>query len=221
LDTASASAYVFPLYINQEKNLMGNDSRIPNLNIDIVNQIADKLGLNFTEEKESTLNTFSPIDLLDYIYAILNSPKYRLDYNELLKDTFPKIPFPKIETFWKLVALGSELRSLHVFDNPILDNLITSYPISGNNHVFIKGGQQGSVKFEKGNVFINENQYFENISEDVFNLFIGGYQPAQKWIKDRNGSTLEIEEILHYQKMIVALTETDRIMKAIDLIGII
>jgi len=58
---------------------------------------------------------------------------------------------------------------------------------------------------------MTSEQYIDNI---------GGYQPAQKWLKDRKGRTLEFDEILHYQKIIVALSETDRIMKEIDLMGV-
>ena len=71
-----------------------------------------------------------------------------------------------------------------------------------------------------GSVYINETQYFDNVPEVAWNFYIGGYQPAQKWLKDRKERKLEMEDIFHYQKMIVALTETDRIMKDIDKIEI-
>ncbi|HRG77229.1 MAG TPA: hypothetical protein PLX69_21905, partial [Leptospiraceae bacterium] len=66
------------------------------------------------------------------------------------------------------------------------------------------------------NVYINDKQYFANVPEVAWNFYIGGYQPAQKWLKDRKDRALGYEDILHYQKIIVALTETDRIMKEID-----
>ena len=71
-----------------------------------------------------------------------------------------------------------------------------------------------------GRVCINETQYFANVPEVAWNLYIGGYQPAQKWLKDRKERELGFEDILHYQKIIVALTETVRIMKEIDKIEI-
>ena len=67
-----------------------------------------------------------------------------------------------------------------------------------------------------GNVYINETQYFANVPAVAWNFYIGGYQPAQKWLKDRKDRTLGFEDILHYQKIIVALTETDKLMKEID-----
>jgi hypothetical protein len=69
-------------------------------------------------------------------------------------------------------------------------------------------------------LYINETQYFDNVPETSWNFLIGGYQPAQKWLKDRKDRKLEFEDILHYQKIIVALSETDRLMKEIDKIEI-
>lgn len=63
-------------------------------------------------------------------------------------------------------------------------------------------------------------QYSSNVPELAWNFYIGGYQPAQKWLKDRKDRELTYDDILHYQKIIVALTETDRIMKEIDEVGV-
>ncbi|MBU0567647.1 hypothetical protein KKC52_06295, partial [bacterium] len=67
-----------------------------------------------------------------------------------------------------------------------------------------------------GNVFINKGQYFGNVPESTWNFYIGGYQPAKKWLKDRKNRNLTNNDIEHYQKMIVALAETERIMREID-----
>ena len=77
-----------------------------------------------------------------------------------------------------------------------------------------------AIIYKEGKVYINADQYFDNVPAIAWEFFIGGYQPAQKWLKDRKGRTLGFEDILHYQKIIVALTETDRIMKEIDTIDI-
>lgn len=79
------------------------------------------------------------------------------------------------------------------------------------------GGLEGGF----GKVWINDQQYFDNVPEIAWEFYIGGYQPAQKWLKDRKGRELKFEDILHYQKIIVALTETDRLMKEVDGIEII
>ena len=124
------------------------------------------------------------------------------------------MPYPKDrETFIQLCELGSELRQIHLLESPTVEKYITQYPIDGTNEI-------SKPKYENGKVFINETQYFDNVPEVAWNFFIGGYQPAQKWLKDRKERTLEFEDILHYQKIIVALTETDRLMKEIDKIEI-
>jgi predicted helicase len=177
----------------------------------IISQVADKLGLNFTNEKENTKDTFAPIDILDYIYAVLHSPKYRDKYKEFLKIDFPRVPYPSDNNiFWSLVQLGSELRQLHILEISELENFITSFPVSGSNEVVKK------LELKDNKVYINHEQYFDGVSEIIWNFYIGGYQPAQKWLKDRKGRVLTADDIQHYQKIIVALTETDRIMKEID-----
>jgi len=207
-------SFVFPLYLISHNEIAINKpnriSRIPNLNPQIVQQLAGQLGLTFTPEKEPTPGTFAPIDILDYIYAILHSPIYRAKYKEFLKIDFPRIPYPKDqETFWKFVKLGGELRQIHLLESPVVERFITSYPVGGTNEVV-------KVKYEEEKVWINESQYFDHVPQVAWEFYIGGYQPAQKWLKDRKGRQLSFEDVRHYQKIIVALTETNRIMKEID-----
>jgi len=209
---------LFPLYLYPETNgqqTIGQTAeRTPNLNAEIVKQIAEKLGLTFTNEKETTKDTFAPIDILDYIYAFLHSPTHREKYKEFLKIDFPRVPFPKDkDTFWQLVKLGGEIRQIHLLESPTVEKYITQYPEDGNN-VVVK------PKYENGKVYINDTQYFDNVPQIAWDFYIGGYQPAQKWLKDRKGRTLEFDDILHYQKIIVALSETDRLMKEIEKIMI-
>ncbi|MCX6579263.1 MAG: N-6 DNA methylase [Candidatus Aminicenantes bacterium] len=211
----------FPLYLypetGKQKTLLETTERTPNLDMKIVGQMAEKLGLRFTNEKETTADTFAsftPIDILDYIYAVLHSPTYREKYKEFLKIDFPRVPYPKdVETFWQLVALGGQLRQIHLLESPIVEKYITTYPQEGSNVV-------GKIKYEDNKVWINDQQYFENVPQIAWEFYIGGYQPAQKWLKDRKDRELSFEDILHYQKIIVALFETDRLMKAIDEIEI-
>jgi very-short-patch-repair endonuclease len=426
----------FPLYLYPETNgQLSTDEtteRIPNLNPEIVTQIAKQLGLAFVPEKTTTNSpplegcpqdgvVFAPIDILDYIYAVLHSPTYREKYKEFLKIDFPKIPYPKdATTFWSLVALGKQIREIHLLESPTVEEYITEFNIDGDcvvgkpkfeintigensfktnittskenspqpntntskeNSPPLEGCPQGgvvpdifiknnpiffnpilelpynpklkerakelryaenlsevlfwmqvhksnfhSIDFDRqriignyivdfyvkklglvieidgpshdnkekydaerdvylkslglqvyhipvtdvlqnmktamsnlelfiieefgkasnllvlqeepphptgtppvegnlkkgtfGKVYINETQYFDNVPEVAWNFYIGGYQPAQKWLKDRKERKLEFDDIAHYQKIIVALTETDRLMKAIDTIEI-
>jgi predicted helicase len=166
------------------------------------------------EAQDDIPTTFAPIDLLDYIYAVLHSPTYREKYKEFLKIDFPRVPHPKdAATFWELVKLGGEIRQIHLLESPIVEKYITQYPEDGDNVVT-------KPKYQDGKVYINDTQYFDNVPQRAWEFYIGGYQPAQKWLKDRKARTLEFDDILHYQKIIVALSETDRLMKAIDIIDI-
>jgi hypothetical protein len=124
------------------------------------------------------------------------------------------VPYPKdAATFWQLVQLGGAIRQIHLLESPIVEKYITQYPIDGNN-VVVK------PKYENGKVYINDTQYFDNVPQIAWEFYIGGYQPAQKWLKDRKERTLEFDDILHYQKIIVALTETNRLMNEINKIDI-
>jgi hypothetical protein len=109
------------------------------------------------------------------------------------------------------VKLGSELRQIHLLESPTVNNFITTYPVNGSNEV-------GKVRYADEKVWINNDQYFDNVPQIAWEFYIGGYQPAQKWLKDRKGRVLSFDDIMHYQRIIVALSETARIMKEIDLI---
>ncbi|MEN9913908.1 MAG: hypothetical protein RL528_644 [Bacteroidota bacterium] len=208
----------FPLYVYPEtsgQQIFGQTTeRTPNLNTGIVNQIAEKVTLTFTNEKKTTKDTFAPIDLLDYIYGVLHSQTYREKYKEFLKIDFPRVPYPKDQdTFWKLGKLGGEIRQIHLLESSVVDKPICKFNISGTDIVV-------KPKYENGNVYINDTQYFEDVPEVAWNFYIGGYQPAQKWLKDRKDRELQEDDIRHYMKIIVALKETDRLMNEIDKIEI-
>lgn len=247
---------VFPLYIYPEESgqqtLDGKPERVPNLDKKILKDIEKKLGLKFVPEKaehdvkktqsskkilkqvqddgggvQDDESTFAPIDLLDYIYAMLHSPAYREKYKEFLKIDFPRVPYPEDKTkFWELVELGGKLREIHLLESEAVEKFITTYPIGGDNVVRnrLTKNEPGFIideGKEVGKVWINEDQYFDNVPETAWEFYIGGYQPAQKWLKDRRDRELSIDDIRHYQKIIVALTETDRIMKLIDEVGVV
>ncbi len=182
-----------PLYIGIDQN-----GKITNLKKEIWSKINEVVG-------ETT-----PENILDYIYAVLHSPKYREKYKEFLKIDFPRVPYPEDKKeFNRLAKLGAELRGLHLMEDSRSNKFITTYPEGGNNEV-------DKVGYKDGKVYINEKQYFGDVPEIAWNFYIGGYQPAQKWLKDRKGRKLTNNEIEHYQKIIVVLAETDRIMKIID-----
>ncbi|MDT0689246.1 type ISP restriction/modification enzyme [Salegentibacter sp. F188] len=245
----TCSAYninnIFPLYLypetTKQQSTETRAERMPNLDPKILAKIEESLGLDFVPEVEDDnvclansgevrgdfRSTFAPIHLLDYIYAILHSPTYRETYKEFLKIDFPRVPYPKDqEEFWKLVKLGGELRQIHLLESHKSEEFITTYPVDGDNIITRKitktspGFELTNPDEKTGKVWINDEQYFDKVPEIAWEFYIGGYQPAQKWLKDRKGRELKFEDLLHYQKIIVALTETDRLMKEIDNIKI-
>ncbi len=182
-----------PLYLYTNQN-----EKVPNLNKEIWEKINDVVGKT------------TPENILDYIYAVLHSPTYREKYKEFLKIDFPRVPYPENkEKFFTLAKIGEKLRGLHLMTFPESNNLITTFPNGGTDEV-----EKISYKDEK--VSINKDQYFGQVPEVSWNFYIGGYQPAQKYLKDRKGRKLTNDEIEHYQKIIKVLFETDKLMKEID-----
>lgn len=204
-----------PLYLYDSNTTTEGIVRRPNLNKQIVDEIVKNIGLTFEPEKSDDTDKFAPMDLLDYIYAVLHSPAYREKYKEFLKTDFPRVPYPtSADEFRRLAGLGSELRQIHLMEHFELDRFLTQYPVAGNNTV-------GKVRWEAlsedaGRVWINEAQYFDNVPATAWEFYIGGYQPAQKWLKDRANRVLGFDDIRHYQRIIKALVMTDEMMKKID-----
>ena len=221
---ASDNSFKFPLYLYNGNNSIDKEKRKANLNQEIVREIEKKLGLKFVADHELSeaqkSGNFSPLDLLDYIYAVLHSPSYREKYQEFLKIDFPRVPYPEDkEKFKKLVKLGSQLRETHLLQGKNFggrQNFITNYDIQGNNLVEKIYFDLDENSSELGRVYINKTQYFGKVPKVAWDFFIGGYQPAQKWLKDRKDRLLSSDDIEQYQKIILALKTTSDIMPQID-----
>ena len=188
------NASIYPLYLYNEDGSV----RVPNLDKEICSKIKAAVG----EE-------ISPEDLFDYIYAVLHSPSYRAKYKEFLKIDFPRIPYPEsAEKYHRLASIGGQLRKLHLMEE-VPPTKHAQFNNPGSNVV-------DKPEYKGGSVWINKEQCFEDVPETAWNFYIGGYQPAQKWLKDRKGRTLTFDDIAHYRKIITVLLETDRLMKEID-----
>ncbi len=195
LDSAADSTSVFPLYLYHD-----DGTRTPNFDRDLLKTFTRNLKKPYETE-----------EVLDYIYAVLHSPKYRETYKEFLKIDFPRVPAPTDdEQFFRLAKLGKQLRELHLLTSSRIDDFVTTYSKNGSNVV-------EKIERKETDIWINREQYFGRVPEVAWKFYIGGYQPAQKWLKDRKGTALSNEDIEHYQKMIVALTETERIMREIEI----
>ena len=70
--------------------------------------------------------------------------------------------------------------------------------------------------WKDGGVYIDKEVKFTNVAEDLWNFYIGGYQPLQKWLKDRKGRELSAEDVSHYKRMVRAIARTRDIMAQID-----
>jgi predicted helicase len=213
----------------------GKDGRRPNLEPKFVDDVAGRLRLTFVSEGQGDLKaTFGPEDVFHYIYAVLHSPTYRTRYAEFLKADFPRIPLTlDLGLFRTLVEKGRQLVGLHLLESQTLSKSITSYPTPGPNVVdpgfprYVGPGEPSppdGKPVEAGRVYINKGdpkagirgQYFQGVPRKVWEFWVGGYQPCQKWLKDRRGRTLSNEDIEHYEKMVVAINETIRLMAEID-----
>ena len=207
---------VFPLYLYTEN--MGKEERIINFNKEIYEEIAKKLNYLPCYDDNVLVDPISefdgvlyPQDLFDYIYAVLHSPSYRERYKEFLKIDFPRIPYPtNWEKFRDLAEKGEELRHLHLMED-LPPQTGVSFPKVGTLQV-------DCYRWKDNRVYINSEQYFEGVPESAWSFYIGGYQPAQKWLKDRKGMTLSFEDVKHYQHIIYVLQQTEQIMKEIDVI---
>lgn len=185
---------IIPLYLYQDEP----SDKMPNINPSEWQKFNDAIG------RETT-----PEELLAYIYGVLHSPSYRERYKEFLKVDFPRIPLPEsAEEFNRKAELGQQLIDIHLMKDTQTWKTSTTFPESGDQRI-------ERNEYSEGKVWINNTQYFGNVPDIAWNFYIGGYQPAQKWLKDRKGRTLTFDEIKHYLHIIYALTETDRIMKEI------
>jgi predicted helicase len=203
----AGASYLAPLYLypssNNSQISVSQEQRRPNFSQDFLNDVTSKLGYTPTPEA-----------IFYYIYAIFHSPTYRTRYAEFLKIDFPRVPLTSNdELFRQLAAYGEDLVALHLMKSPKLDNPITHFVERGGSQVV----DTGHPKYQQGDVVINRRgDHFTGVPESVWNFHVGGYQVCQKWLKDRKGRTLSDEDILHHQRIVVALKETIELMAKID-----
>lgn len=206
---SSKGSYMFPLWLEQKTK---NGSFLP-----AEANIQDKAFKNFYKVAGKAV---TPDSLCSYIYSIMYSATFRTIFSEQLREDFIRVPTPTDEeSFVRLSSLGEELRALHTLNSDKLDELVTEFPNEGSNKVELSIGKNDFTindETELVVVWINEDQCFTDIPLDAWNLSIAGYIPAQKWLKDRRNTELSTDEILDYQRIIVALNETVRVAADID-----
>lgn len=219
--------YQFPLYLYPHcaQNVLlaqtttwpiDAQERTPNLGKPFIEALSKANGLKFAPAGASGPEEYSPEDVFHYIYAVLHSPSYRARYADFLRSDFPRIPLPDTaERFRELAALGGELSAQHLLKTAVK---LGGFPKSGSSEV-----EKGYPKFSppgtgetEGKVMINPAQWFSGITPEVWEFRVGGYQVAEKWLKDRRGRVLSLAEQNHYQKALGALAATITLMEQVD-----
>lgn len=204
--------YHFPLYLHPQEVVSCHEQ--PTLYGEVVSDgpkanIDEKL---YRRLAETYCVKPSPEELLHYVYAVLYAPVYREKYAEFLKGDFPRIPFTNdVELFRKLAGLGARLAALHLMTSPELEQPLARFEGSGDNRV-----DKPRYDAESGRVWINADRFFERIAPEVWDYRIGGYQVCDKWLKDRKGRTLLLDDIKHYCRVVTALAKTIEVQREID-----
>lgn len=220
--SSKTTNYHFPLYLYKESDSSGSGRRTgisryqamfvfepaaaysvrhPNINSDLLKSLSNAY------KKQPT-----PEQIFHYIYAVLYSNGYRGEYAEFLKTDFPRVPFTKdYRLFSKLAEKGEELVDLHLLKSNKLAKPISKCEGPGNLRV-----EKVTYDFNKGRVHINPDKWFTGISPDVWEYHIGGYQVAEKWLKDRKDRTFSSEEVAHYCRVATALAETMKVQESLD-----
>jgi hypothetical protein len=202
---------VFPLYRYEAETglFAGGMSKVENLTKAFREFVDAHYGRRYTPEQ-----------ILGYCYAVLHSPTYRSKYAEFLKIDFPRIPFAEAaETFEAVSTLGWKLAQAHLLkQNPPAVGTPCRYHGTGT-HTVVKvtwAAPRPELGETGGRLCINADQYFAPVPEDVWTFHIGGYQVLAKYLKDRKGRTLRLDEIEHLEAVVAALAFTVQQMARID-----
>lgn len=203
---------LFPLWLYpQQGELSFSSERLPNFSDNFLRSLAAQLQLP-QQAPHGLPAGVTPEDIFHYVYAVLHSPGYRNRYAQFLRIDFPRLPLPRSrELFHALAGFGVDLSGLHLLDSPKLEKAITEFNSVTDPEV-------ERVSWSKETVWLDKAQTvgFKGVREDVWNFHIGGYQVCEKWLKDRKGRALSKGDVAHYQKIVVALTETIRLMREVD-----
>jgi hypothetical protein len=217
---STRSSTTFPLFVNLNGLLGGEGEIKANLSPRLVAELqqvcsTDKFGKKNQEAR----------DIYDYLYSLLHSPIYRERYEVNLRTNFPRLPLPSsFKLFSDLAHLGNKLVSLYLLDSVNVNNIAPTFLGPDNPAIGRIGWSDDTVWLDAGKTEAKQGHRasrpgtvgFKGVPKAVWEFHIGGYQVCHKWLKDRKGRTLSEEDIIHYQKIIVALNETIRIMGEID-----
>ena len=208
---------VFPLWV-WEGEIGKGATRRANFREAVAEKFVKRMGMQYSEEGKGS-GVVSPEALFDYIYAVLHRPSYRRDFAEFLLVDFPRIPAATDKReFWRMSTLGGKLRGLHLLESPLLaDDVGHPFSSDGENKVdkirFAPDLSSGGVR---GRVYINAKRYFADVPLVAWEYCIGGYYPAQLWLKKRKGESLNFDDQRHYSRMLSALAQTAELVGKLD-----
>jgi predicted helicase len=203
--SSESNCYAFPLYrynhhpdANGQVGLnMNGTGREPNIDAQLL------LTLSQVYETDIT-----PEEIFHYIYGVLNTPGYQDEFEELLMVDFPRIPFTAdYDVFHQVAKQGQRFVALHLLEAPDLrgvTNLAVGYPLNGDNKI-----ERGYPNYNptEERVHINPTQYFQGITPAMWAYHVGGYNPLEKWLKDRCSHTLNVDERRHYETFATAIAK--------------
>ncbi|OHE84184.1 MAG: hypothetical protein A2190_00375 [Lysobacterales bacterium RIFOXYA1_FULL_69_10] len=208
----------FPLY-RYERLLGGKAEKVHNFAPDFIKEWCMTTGTKFVAiGRGDGEKTTGPEDIFLWLFGLFYSPEYRRRYRTALSQRFPIVLLPSnLELFRALVPLGSELIALHLLESSRLNQPITEF--TGGSSPKIE-----KISWSDDTVWVDKAQTtgFRGVRENVWNFHVGGYQVCEKWLKDRGpkkgkpGRTLTSDDVTHYHKIVVALSETIRLMAEID-----
>lgn len=205
------SESLFPLFVVKEGSLQ------PNFSASLLAEVESATGMDYlSDAANSSPNQFGPHDLLHLIYAQFHSLTYRQRYAEPLTQEFPRLFLPSSpKLFRTLASLGRRLIEHHLLRvNECEENLfVADRPTQEAWRI-----ESGYPRYDNktGSVLINQTKRFDRICQSTWEFPVGGHQPLRKWLKDRRGRLLSEKEQGIYRKMIVALDQTQSLMKSID-----
>lgn len=202
---------LFPLYLYNET--LGGLEKTLNIDGGIISNFSAKLGIPFNSNSDNTdANAFDAEDFLSYIYAVLHAKCYRARYRDFLKLEFPRIPYPcDQDFFWSMVDFGRKLMSLHLMREKADDS--TAVELTDGSNTIEK------ISYKNGSVYISKTQCFMGVSHEAWTFQVGGYQPLEKYLKDRKGCVLTDEAVHHYCCMVNWIERTIKLMEQIDFVA--
>jgi len=108
-----------------------------------------------------------------------------------------------------MVKMGETLSELHLLSSKKLENPNIKFPIEKKRKI-------EKVEHNDEKIWINDEQYFTAVSEEIWNYKIGGFRICEKWLKERRGRILSFEESELFKQIILSITLTIKIQNDID-----